>query len=175
MKPPCGAAHQRPQRVLCFYAGDTTVLCKSRDQMMWYLYRLNIPSTVSGNRAVAFWVWFSIQVIDRTWQPSLAMPILPIWQWDCVRRGTASGVGEACNKFIIMIIYSILIFDKPGGQKQRGKNGQKAMQKQLWSSFHISKNGPRFLATGSCRPQKAISKTDQKTGKKPQRETSYYV
>ena len=48
----------------------------------------------------------------------------------CVRRGTgtARGVGEACTKFIfiiIMIIYSILIFDKPGGQKQRGKKRPK--------------------------------------------------
>src|SRR6266478_3137963 len=47
----------------------------------------------------------------------------------CVRRGTASGFGEACNIFIIiiiiMIIYSILIFEKPGGQKQRVKKRPK--------------------------------------------------
>jgi len=64
-----------------------------------------------------------------------------------------------------MIIYSILIFDKPGGQKQRGKKRPKSDAKAVLELSHL-KNGPRFLATGSCWPQKAISKTDQKTGKK---------
>ena len=31
-------------------------------------------------------------------------------------------------------------------KNEEAKNGQKAMQKQLSSSFHISKNGPRFFS-----------------------------
>ena len=51
-------------------------------------------------------------------------------------------------------------------KKREAKNGQKAMQKQLWSCFHISKNSRRFFGNRKLPASKNVQKTDPKNHQK---------
>ena len=64
--------------------------------------------------------------------------------------------------------------DKPGDQKPKGKKRPKAMQKQLSSSFHISKKRLLFFWPPEVAGFKKRSKNrPRKPAKKTQREPPY--
>ena len=87
----------------------------------------------------------------------------------CVQQ--CDGWGEACNKKIIFVIMIIYLLMTNRVKKQRRL---KTIQKQLWSSFHISKNRPLIFGNLEVAGFKDVLKTDQKTGKKPQRKSPYW-
>ena len=87
----------------------------------------------------------------------------------CVQQ--CDGWGEACNKKIIFVIMIIYLLMTNRVKKQRRL---KTIQKQLWSSFHISKNRPLIFGNLEVAGFKNVLKTDQKTGKKPQRKSPYW-
>ena len=57
-------------------------------------------------------------------------------------------------------------------KNEEAKNGQKAMQKQLSSSFHISKNGPRFFGNQILPGFKKQPKNNQKNNPENHQKTA---
>jgi hypothetical protein len=51
-------------------------------------------------------------------------------------------------------------------KNREAKNGQKAMQKQLWSCFHISKNCRHFFGNRKLPASKNIQKTNPENQQK---------
>jgi hypothetical protein len=69
---------------------------------------------------------------------------------------------------IIMIIYLEMLMTNQEVKNREAENGQKVIQKQLSSSFHISKNRPRFFGNQKLSGFKKCPKNVQKTdSKKP--------